>query len=112
MKRAEKRLAEKRARHHLVRGFLTALEDLEPVVAAIRGAPDGPTARTALQKGWSLSQAQAEGVLGLSLRRLTGMALEELRAEGGALATEIADLESLIVDRVRSVACARSLAAF
>lgn len=116
-RRAELQLQQKRARQHVVHGFIVALDDVERVVAAIRGAADGPAARAALQDGWSLSVEQADSVLGMSLRRLTSLAVEELRAEGRELEMVVARLEKFLGSQVsgldeltytRSAGCERA----
>jgi hypothetical protein len=84
-----------------VEGFLTAVDDLSGVVKAIRGAKDGKAAKDELMKSWSLTDTQADAVLNLSLRRLTGLAIVELRAEGEALRNETTKLEALLADKVR-----------
>ena len=55
------------------------------VVATIRQAADGPAAAEALQAAHGLSPEQTEGVLNLSLRRLTGLETQKLQTEADAL---------------------------
>jgi hypothetical protein len=65
-----------------------------PNPQVIRSAADGPAARAALMsKPFNLSEAQAEGVLGLTLRRLTGLEVGKLREEEGQLKATIAGLQ-------------------
>lgn len=102
-RRAERSLVLKRARLHVVNGFLTAVGDLNAVVKAIRAARDGKAAKAALQQKWSLDEEQAEAVLNLSLRRLTGLAIDELRKEAATLGKDISSLEKLLASKVRYV---------
>lgn len=60
---------------------------------AIRAADDGPAARASLVSGFGLSEAQAEGVLGLTLRRLTGLEAGKLREEAAELQASVAQLQ-------------------
>ena len=55
------------------------------VVATIRQAADGPAAAAALQAAFGLSSGQTEGVLSLSLRRLTSLEVQKLQQEADAL---------------------------
>ncbi|KAF8061304.1 gyrA [Scenedesmus sp. PABB004] len=93
-RRARHRLGKAEARLHLVQGLLAALAQLDAVVQAIRAAADGPAAKAALVGGFGLSEAQAEGVLAMTLRRLTGLEAGRLRDEAGQLEATIADLQA------------------
>lgn len=59
---------------------------------AIRAASDGPAAKAALVSGFGLSESQADGVLAMTLRRLTGLEAGKLREEQQQLTATIADL--------------------
>lgn len=59
----------------------------------IRAASDGPAAKVALMSGFSLTEPQAEGVLAMTLRRLTGLEAGKLREEQQQLSAIIADLK-------------------
>lgn len=84
-RRAEFDLRKANKRLHLVDGFLAAMENLDAVVSTIRGASDSDEAVEQLQSVFTLSQEQAEGVLGLTLRRLTSMEKNKLAEEQGSL---------------------------
>jgi DNA gyrase subunit A len=86
-----------------VEGFLLAVDDLENVVKTIRSADDGRAARDRLQEQLSISEEQADAVLNMSLRRLTGLAVDELRSEEKQLKEQIDDLTSLLADPVCSL---------
>src|SRR5207248_4964951 len=73
----ELRQAEKRA--HVLQGYLIALDNLDEVIALIRGAADADEAREGLMTRFELSEIQASAILELRLRALTG--LERRRVE-------------------------------
>jgi DNA gyrase subunit A len=88
-RRAAYELAKAAQRLHLVDGFLAAMHDMDAVVAAVRAAPDGAGAAAALQAPpFGLSREQAEGVLGMTLRRLTSLEAGKLREEQGQLSAK------------------------
>jgi hypothetical protein len=99
-KRATQQLEIRKARKHIVEGFLMAVDDLDNVVKTIRAASDGRAAKDRLQQQLSISEEQADAVLNMSLRRLTGLAVDELRNEEQQLNSQISDLTSLLADRV------------
>ncbi|NJR43350.1 MAG: hypothetical protein HC767_12505 [Akkermansiaceae bacterium] len=100
-RRSQQQLGIRKARRHIVEGFLLAVDDMDNVVKTIRSADDGKAARDSLQKQLSLSEEQADAVLNMSLRRLTGLAVNELRSEEKHLKQQIDDLTSLLADPVR-----------
>eukprot|EP00208_Stichococcus_sp_RCC1054_P004249 CAMPEP_0206139348 /NCGR_PEP_ID=MMETSP1473-20131121/5552_1 /ASSEMBLY_ACC=CAM_ASM_001109 /TAXON_ID=1461547 /ORGANISM="Stichococcus sp, Strain RCC1054" /LENGTH=919 /DNA_ID=CAMNT_0053533103 /DNA_START=196 /DNA_END=2955 /DNA_ORIENTATION=- len=100
-KRADRDLLKAKTRLHLVEGFLLAMRDLDKVVEVIRGADDGSAAAEALQSVFGLSPEQTEGVLNLSLRRLTSLETQKLEAESATLNSSIADLTDLLQKKER-----------
>ncbi|MFT4135182.1 DNA gyrase/topoisomerase IV subunit A [Microbacterium sp.] len=95
-RRSRFRLARKNERLHLVEGLLIAILDIDEVIQVIRGSDDGEQARQRLMGVFDLSQAQAEYILELRLRRLTRFSRIELENERDALKAEIAELEALL----------------
>ncbi len=92
------RLGKRRERLHLVEGLLIAIADIDEVIAVIRSSDDAETARSRLIAVFDLSQAQAEYILELRLRRLTKFSRIELESERDELAREIAELEGILAD--------------
>jgi DNA gyrase subunit A len=86
-------------RAHIVEGLLIALNDLDPMIEILRQAADGSTAKVALQEQLDLSDRQADAILSMPMRRVTGMERQNLESEFKTLQTEIERLESLISDR-------------
>lgn len=97
-RRSEYRLARRRERLHLVEGLLVAILDIDEVIQVIRTSDDGEQARGRLIDVFDLSQAQAEYILELRLRRLTKFSRIELEAERDSLKAEIAALVELLGD--------------
>ncbi len=95
-RRSEFRLARKRDRLHLVEGLLIAILDIDEVIQVIRSSDDGEQARGRLQEIFDLSEAQAEYILELRLRRLTKFSRIELEAERDELKAQIAELERIL----------------
>eukprot|EP00892_Ulva_mutabilis_P010799 jgi/Ulvmu1/8091/UM004_0330.1 len=97
-KRTEEALAQQQARMHIVEGFMLAVDNLDEVVKAIRAAADGGAAKAALQQAWGFSGEQADAVLNMSLRRLTGLAVGALKEEQQELTKETSQLQALLQD--------------
>jgi DNA gyrase subunit A len=95
----ELRQAEKRA--HVLQGYLKALDNLDAVIALIRGASDTDDARTQLMERFELSEIQAQAILDLRLSRLTRLAREEIQAEYDDLQERIAELRAILGDPAR-----------
>jgi DNA gyrase subunit A len=95
----ELRKAEDRA--HVLQGYLTALDNLDAVIAMIRSAADTDTARDGLMNQFSLSEIQAQAILDLRLARLTGLARKEIEDEFNDVQERIAELRALLGDQSR-----------
>jgi DNA gyrase subunit A len=92
LKRCEDRL-------EVVEGLTKALAQLQEVIAMITAAADAATAKAALQVRLDLSERQADAVLAMPLRRLTGLEQESLRKEAEDLRGERSRLRHLLDDR-------------
>ncbi|MFN7716357.1 MAG: DNA topoisomerase (ATP-hydrolyzing), partial [Pseudanabaenaceae cyanobacterium] len=99
----EKRKAEER--NHILLGLLRALDNLDAVIALIRAAADSSTARTQLQEQYELSNAQADAILQMQLRRLTSQDADKIRDEHQQLEITIADLQNILEtpERIRTI---------
>src|SRR6187431_2585378 len=95
----ELRQAERRA--HVLRGYLIALDNLDEVIATIRGAADTDEARAALMERFELSEIQAQAILDLRLRALTGLERKRVEDEHADLQERIAELRALLGDPAR-----------
>src|SRR2546425_5150905 len=95
----ELRKAENRA--HVLQGYQIALDNLDAVIALIRGSADSDTAREGLMEEFDLSEIQAQAILDLRLARLTGLARKEVEDEYADLQERIAELRAILGDRAR-----------
>jgi DNA gyrase subunit A len=97
--RFELRKAENR--EHIVMGLLTAQENLDAVVKLIRAAANIEQARAGLIERFGLSELQANAILDMQLRRLTGLERAKLEAERDELRLRIAGLREILDSRDR-----------
>jgi len=86
-------------RLEVVEGLIKALDALQRVIALISEARDAASARASLQVHLDLSERQADAVLAMPLRRLTGLEQEGLRQEADDLRQERLRLRHLLDDR-------------
>ncbi|HJO24276.1 MAG: DNA gyrase subunit A [Myxococcota bacterium] len=105
VRRATYDLAQARARAHLLEGFAVALENLDEVIAIIRGSAGTPEARAELMGRFELSELQANAILDMRLRSLTQLERDRVLGELEELRTRIGDLEGLLAsdERILSV---------
>ncbi len=101
VRRTRHRLQRAEDRLHIVEGLITALDNIDEVVALIRGCKDAPSARTALMARFRLSEVQASHILDMALRRLTALERERLDAEAEGLRADIGDLTGILESRRR-----------
>jgi len=92
-------LSKAESRLHLVEGLLSALSHLDEVIAILRQASDGSTAKISLQSRFDLSEAQADAILAMPLRRLTSLEQQNLQTEFDSLNGQIQMLRRLLSDR-------------
>jgi len=97
-RRTEFRRGKKADRLHLVDGLLIALLDIDEVIQVIRTSDDSAAAKDRLISVFDLSQAQAEYILEMQLRRLTRFSRIELEKEQETLRREIEELEAILAD--------------
>jgi len=100
-RRTRYQLRKAEERDHLLVGLLIALDNLDAVIALIRGAADSAIAREQLIEQFGLSSAQADAILQMQLRRLTALEAEKIQAEHEELQARIADLKDILARRSR-----------
>jgi DNA gyrase subunit A len=92
-------LEQAQKRVHTLSGLLTALDNLDAVINILRNAPDGTTAKAIFQTELDLSEIQADAILAMPMRRLTGMERKNLESEFQELTNQINSLNNLLQDR-------------
>ncbi|MGB3574369.1 MAG: DNA gyrase subunit A [Phormidesmis sp.] len=92
-------LEQKQARSHIVEGLLIALDNIDDVIDVLRNAADGTTAKVQMQAELGLSDRQADSILAMPMRRLTGLEQQKLRDEAQELADRVSILQDLVEDR-------------
>ena len=126
-------LQKARQRAHILEGLILAISDIDEIIQLIRESPDVDTARqrlmdkplrlsesatvikllpeafvkSATAADRRLSKAQAEAILAMQLRRLTGLEIEQLAREYAGLVDDIADYNLILGDerRVLDIIC-------
>ena len=106
-RRSRYRLARAEARAHILEGLLRALEQLDEVIALIRGAADPETARVGLMTRFDLTELQARAILDLRLQRLTQLEAGKIQSEYAELQERIGELRAILGDEARVYALIR-----
>lgn len=88
-----------RGRLHVVEGLTIALEQIDIVIEILRNAADGSSAKQELQVQLGIDDTQADSILAMPLRRLTGLERQKLQSEVEDLRGQIEQLETLLGDR-------------
>ena len=86
--------AEERA--HIVEGLKIALDNIDEVISLIRGSKTDQEAREGLVKRFGLTEIQANAILEMRLRRLTGLERDKIEAELAELMKQIDELRSIL----------------
>ncbi len=97
-RRTEFDLARAQERAHILEGLKIALDHLDAVIATIRKAADVDSAREALIKQFKLSEAQANAILEMQLRRLAALERKKIEDEYEELIQLIGQLEDLLAN--------------
>jgi DNA gyrase subunit A len=95
-RRSRYELDKARQRAHILEGLLTALANLDEVIATIRASRTVDTARTNLQRKFKLTEVQAQAILDMPLRRLAALERQKIEAEYKETLQRIKELESLL----------------
>ena len=89
--------AEERA--HILEGLLIALDNIDEVIAIIRGSENVQTAKAELMKRFELSDAQSQAIVDMRLRALTGLERGKIEAEYKSLLETIDRLKAILADK-------------
>ena len=88
--------AEERA--HILEGLMIALDNIDEVINIIRSSKNVNEAKERLIQRFELSDAQAQAIVDMRLRALTGLEREKLEAEYNELMAKIAELKAILAD--------------
>ena len=88
--------AEERA--HILEGLLIALDNIDEVIRIIRGSRSTQIAKESLMARFHLTDAQAQAIVDMRLRTLTGLERERLEAEYAELMKRIGELKAILAD--------------
>ncbi len=97
-KRSEFELRQAKHRAHILDGYLIALANIDEVIRIIRKSKDEPEAKSKLMGNLKLSDVQAQAILDMQLKRLTGLEKAKIEDELKLLKETISYLESLLQD--------------
>lgn len=89
--------AEERA--HILRGLLIALDHIDEVIAIIRAAANVQAAKSELMKRFGLDDPQAQAIVDMRLRALTGLERSKIESEYAELKKTIEHLKAILADR-------------
>ena len=85
-------------RAHILEGLLIALDNIDEVIQIIRSSKSVADAKLALIERFGLSDAQAQAIVDMRLRALTGLEREKLENEHQDLVAKIAELKAILAD--------------
>lgn len=88
-------------RYHIIEGLVIALDNIDRVIAIIKGSEDKQSAAAALSSEFGLSDRQTNAILEMKLSRLTHLEVESLRNELHELEVTIADLKDILANPPR-----------
>ncbi len=100
-RRAKFELRKAEERKHIVEGLRIAVDHIDEVIAIIRGAETPEAAAQTLEVRFGLSETQADHILRMQLRALTGLERKKLEEEHEGLLARIADLRDILARRER-----------
>lgn len=92
-------LKKAKARARILEGLIIALGNLDAVIELIKTSESTEAARKGLMQNYGLDTDQANAILEMQLRRLTGLEQEKINSEYQTLKEKIAELESILADR-------------
>ena len=98
-RRTEYDLQQAEERAHVVEGLLRAIDHIDEIIAIIRQSADVDAARANLKERFGFSDAQANAILAMRLRRLTGLEREELENEYKELLQQIERFRTILSGR-------------
>ncbi len=86
-------------RDHILQGLLKALDFIDEVISIIRGSRNTQLAKEKLMERFQLSEVQAQAIVDMRLRALTGLEREKLENEHAELQKRIEELKTILADK-------------
>ena len=86
-------------RDHILQGLLIALDNIDEVIQIIKASRNANEAKINLMERFGLSDAQAQAIVDMKLRSLTGLEREKLENEHRELVARIAELKAILADK-------------
>lgn len=86
-------------RDHILQGLLIALDNIDEVISIIRSSKTTAEAKTRLMERFSLDEVQANAIVEMRLRALTGLEREKLEDEHAELIKKIGEYRAILADR-------------
>jgi DNA gyrase subunit A len=96
VRRTQYQLRQAESRAHVLEGLLIALDNLDEVIALIRGSRDPEAARLGLVERFELTVIQAQAILQLTLSRLTALEADKIKLEHADLMERIKELREIL----------------
>ena len=96
VRRTKYELKKAEDRAHILEGLIIASDNIDEVIAIIRGSSNVDEARSSLMERFKLSELQAKAIVEMRLRQLTGLEQDKLREEYDALLLTIEDLKDIL----------------
>ncbi|HKL95632.1 MAG TPA: DNA gyrase subunit A [Haploplasma sp.] len=84
------------ARAHLLRAFVTVLNDIDRAIEIIKASQTGEIARNALMDEYDFDETQARAILDMRLQRLTGLEIDKIKEEAEEIRLKIIDLNEIL----------------
>ena len=97
-RRTEYELKKAEERAHILAGLKIALDNIDEVIHLIRSSKDYETAKTGLMERFKLSEVQAQAILAMQLRKLTGLDRQAIENELAELLAKIAEYQAILAD--------------
>ena len=97
-RRTKYELNKAKERAHILKGLLIALDNIDEVIRIIRGSSTVQAAKAELMEKFELDDVQAQAIVDMRLRALTGLEREKLEKEYAELMAQIERLEAILAD--------------
>lgn len=101
VRRTQYELKKAEDRAHILEGLIIASDNIDEVIAIIRGSSNADAARENLMERFELTEIQARAIVEMRLRQLTGLEQDKLRTEYDEVIATIADLKDILANKER-----------